>query len=48
MTAHSKGGKYTPRTYAERSLDAAELADMYLREWEQRRIMAKERESESA
>jgi cytidylate kinase len=46
MTAHSKGGKYTPRTYAERSLDAAELADMYLREWEQRRIMAKEREPE--
>jgi len=43
MIAHSKGIKYTPGTYPNRRSDAAELADKYLREWEQRRIMAKER-----
>lgn len=43
MRVRSEGTKYVPGTYAKQRPDAAELAGKYIREWDEKRLGAKEK-----
>lgn len=44
MAVHTSGSRYVPGTYPKRRLSAPELADRYVREWNERRVETKPQE----